>query len=375
MLLRFVCLLSLLCSAAIFAEEKSNGAATEYSPASGIAPDLRDDDTALKLQKGDFVVVPVPIVSPTFGSGLIAGGAYFYRQTEAQEKVQPASITAVGGMYTNNNSKLIAIGHQSYWDSDSWRLGGGVGLADLKLSLLTPENPETGRSVNWNIRGNLAFAQLSRKVHGRWYVGISARIVDFEQSFSSPASPDLFGESIQTKTVGFGVSAEHDSRDMPMNSYSGHLFQFSALFNDEAFGSDDSYQSYKVAYRSYHELSLPIVVAWEVQGCKRADATPLWDSCKINLRGFAATDYLSETSASGQVEARWRMSKRWGLVGFAGGGYSVESFSDIRERELIPSYGVGLRFMVLQAKRINLRVDYARSTGSSAVHVSVGEAF
>jgi hypothetical protein len=31
--------------------------------------------------------------------------------------------------------------------------------------------------------------------------------------------------------------------------------------------------------------------------------------------------------------------------------------------------------MVLQAKRVNLRVDFAWSKDSDAVHVSVGEAF
>ena len=80
-------------------------------------------------------------------------------------------------------------------------------------------------------------------------------------------------------------------------------------------------------------------------------------------------------SASGQIEARWQKSKRWGLVGFAGGGYVGDSFSGVRDREPIPSYGVGLRFTVLPAKRINLRLDYARSFASDAIHFSVGEAF
>ena len=69
------------------------------------------------------------------------------------------------------------------------------------------------------------------------------------------------------------------------------------------------------------------------------------------------------------------MIKRWGLVAFAGSGYVGDSFSDVRDRESIPSYGAGLRFSVLPAKRINLRVDFARSLDSDAVHVSVGEAF
>ncbi len=42
---------------------------------------------------------------------------------------------------------------------------------------------------------------------------------------------------------------------------------------------------------------------------------------------------------------------------------------------MIPSYGIGLRFMVLESQRINMRLDYGRSNGSDAVYLSVGEAF
>ena len=75
------------------------------------------------------------------------------------------------------------------------------------------------------------------------------------------------------------------------------------------------------------------------------------------------------------MRSRRRLSKRWGLVGFAGVGTVVRSFSEDRDREPIPSYGIGVRFSVLPAKRINLRVDFARSLDSDAVHISVGEAF
>lgn len=375
MILRFACLMSFFCALAAVAEDQAADDKTERTHASGVAPDLRDVDTNLKLQKGDFVLVPVPIVTPTVGSGLIVGGAYFYKQTEAQKKVQPATMTAAGGMYTNNDSKLIVIAHQSYWDKDSWRLGGGYGWADLKLVLNTPEGLTAGRTVNWNVRGNVGAIRLSRKVFGNWYVGISGRVVDFEQSISALDSANPFDESEETKTVGVGIVAEHDTRDLPLNSYSGHLFRFSALFNEESFGSDSTYQTTKIDYRSYHELDAPVVIAWEIRACEGSLAAPLWDACKINLRGFSATDYLGKASASAQIEARWRLTAKWGLVGFAGGGYTLDAFSQSGGRELIPSYGIGVRFMVLKSKRINLRIDYARSTGSDAFHVSVGEAF
>jgi len=65
----------------------------------------------------------------------------------------------------------------------------------------------------------------------------------------------------------------------------------------------------------------------------------------------------------------------WGLVGFAGAGHITNSFSEQGDNESVPSYGAGVRFMVLQSKRINLRVDYACSDDSDALYLGVGEAF
>jgi outer membrane translocation and assembly module TamA len=175
--------------------------------------------------------------------------------------------------------------------------------------------------------------------------------------------------------VGLGLLVEYDTRDNPFNSSSGRYLKVDALFNDEGFGSDSTYQSYSAAYRSFHRLTDSLVLAWELQGCNRGGTAPLWDACTVKLRGFSATDYLGRVSGSGQIEARWQLSERWGMVGFAGAGYVGSSFNEIREREAIPSYGAGLRFTVLRAKRINLRLDYARSTASDAIHISVGEAF
>lgn len=71
-------------------------------------PDLREEDAPLKVQSGDFVIVPIPISNPTFDTGLILGAAYFYGQTEEQKKVQPASLTGGSGAYTSNESFAVA---------------------------------------------------------------------------------------------------------------------------------------------------------------------------------------------------------------------------------------------------------------------------
>jgi hemolysin activation/secretion protein len=93
------------------------------------------------------------------------------------------------------------------------------------------------------------------------------------------------------------------------------------------------------------------------------------------LRGFSAFDYLGSASAAAQVEVRWRFLDRWGLVAFGGSGWAGSSYSADGDDETIKSFGTGLRFDVLPAKRVNVRLDFARSEGSDGVYFSVGEAF
>ena len=342
-----------------------------------LAPDIREDEMELKLQRGDFVAVPIPLSNPTLGSGLIAGAAYFYPQTEEQKAVQPASLTGLAGMYMDNGSKAVAIAQQNYWNKNRWRFTGAFGAADLNLSLLSSDAAGNGIDLDWNVKGTFAYGRLSGQVRKGWYTGLLLRLVDVDQSIQTSVDPRVgeFALLPDIRSAGLGLYLEYDTRDMPTNAYSGRYLKVDALFNDESIGSDKTYQNYSAVFNSYHGMNDSLVLAWQLQGCARGGKVPLWDACTIKLRGFSATDFIGTSSVSGQVEGRWQLNPRWGLVGFAGAGFASGVFSQIDNRQWIPSYGVGLRFMVLKSKRINMRLDYARSSDSDAIHFLVGEAF
>jgi len=366
--------LLLLCLCLAHASAIAQGLEKDTRPP--IAPDIREDEIDVKLQKRDFVAVPIPMSGPTLGSGLIIGAAYFYRQTEAQKAVQPASLTGIGAMYTDNDSKAFLIAQQNYWKSNKWRFTGAVGAADLRLSLLVPGLAGNDLNLDWRVQAEVLMARLSGQVRRGWYAGFLARYIDAKQTIElGLADPGSLQTIPDIRSVGLGTYLEYDTRDLPSNAYSGRYFKLDALFNDESIGSDKSYQNYSASFNSYHSIGDSLVLAWQLKGCSRHGSIPLWDTCMIKLRGFSATDYMGTESGSGQVEARWRMSERWGMVGFAGRGYAKELLNQGNAREWIPSYGVGIRFMVLKSKRINLRLDFARSTDSDAVHFAVGEAF
>jgi hypothetical protein len=375
-----LCLLAsvLLCVSPVFADEADE--ANADSPitsgvSAGVVPDLRDVEHPLTAQKGDLVVVPIPMSSPTFGTGLIGAGAYFYPQSAEQKAAQPASFTGAAAAYTNNDSWAAGIGQQNYWDADKWRFTGIAGYADFKFDLRDPAT-EGESGLDWNVSGGFVQGTLSRSVVDAWYLGVLARYLDITQDLDTSLPQQPFGIDSHIQSVGAGVILEHDTRDVPTNPYNGKRFSGQAIFSHTDGIEPGSYQGYYLRLRSYHELKeSPIVIAWDINGCIKSGDIPLWDTCRINLRGFPLTDYLGKQSISGQIEARWHMSKRWGLVGFVGAGYITNSFSDRGENESVPSYGAGVRFMVLQSKRINLRVDYARSNDSDALYLGVAEAF
>jgi len=331
----------------------------------------------LRKKPENLLLVPIPMSSPTFGTGLILGGAYFYRQTEEQKNTQPASFTGAAVGYTSSDSWVAGVMQQNHWREDTWRFTGFAGYADLKLELnpaLIEDNDQN--SVNWLVNGPIFQARLSRKIIGDWYLGVTGRYLKISQSIDRNIEDPDFNLLSEITAPGIGLNLEFDTRDMPYNPYRGRHFELRAMTSNPSESDDGFYQSYHARITSYHSLADPLVLAWEVNGCTKSGRIPLWDTCRLGLRGFSGTDYLSKQSLYAQAELRWRFYKKWGVVAFAGAGRVDDSLGEQGEGETIPSYGVGLRLMLLESQRINLRIDYARSDkGNEAWYLSVTEAF
>jgi hemolysin activation/secretion protein len=199
--------------------------------------------------------------------------------------------------------------------------------------------------------------------------------MDLYQELALVLPDDSYSLGSDITSIGGGLNLQYDSRDMPTNAYQGRFFEAQALGSVTSGDVNETYQSYSLRFRSYHHLADPFVLAVDLSWCDRSGKVPLWDTCRLSLRGFPLTEYLGIESYQGQVEARWRAYKKLGFVAFGGYGYVGRSFSDALGNERVPSVGAGVRYMVLESKRINLRVDYARSGNSEAWYLSVGEAF
>jgi hypothetical protein len=342
-------------------------------------PDLRRTEKEMVVpakRSRNFFLVPIPMSSPTFGAGLIVGGAYYYPQSIEEKAVQPASFTGAAAGYTTNSSRAAGVMHQQYWGGNRWRFNAVGGYADLRLELVQSLDQPDQSVLDWVVSGNFIQTSVSRRVGSNWFIGATARYLDITQDLDLvPVVPEYSLDS-RIEAPGIGINAEFDSRDVPASPWRGLRVEFKSMVSDQRQRSDGTYLAMYARVRGYHRLRKNLVLAWDVNGCQKSGSIPLWDTCRLNLRGFPVTDYLSKQSLASQVEARWRLTERWGAVAFAGGGLVDRPFAGNGDGELIPSYGVGVRFAVLPSQRVNLRLDYGRSnTGAGAWYLAVGEAF
>jgi outer membrane protein assembly factor BamA len=339
-------------------------------------------------KSGDFVAFPIPIINPTIGNGLAAGAAYLYQLDEKSR----VSGTGAGAMYTDSKSWGVAVGSMANFKDDAWKIEGGALYFDLNLEYfgIGSDAGDQGKSIPINENGWGAGVRGLRRIKGHWYVGLQYFYADIQSTFDLsgigddppiPLPPDI---ELDSSVAALGLIFEYDSRDNQFNAYKGRLLEFIWSEANEAVGSDFNYSSMKLVYNMYFPLhqgdsETDMVLAARGTACATPGDTPFYGLCKfgsaMDLRGYTGGRYRDTTMLTVQAEYRWRFLKKWGVVAFAGVGEVADSFNDYNTDNLLPSAGVGLRFMLSTKNRLNISFDFAVGKDSSAAYFYVAESF
>jgi outer membrane protein assembly factor BamA len=354
------------------------------APAMAQQQDLFEDEVELLEEiddekKNELVVAPIPIVNPTFGTGLALGGMYLYQIDEGS---QP-SFTAAGAAYTDSESYAFGIGQAAYFKDDAWKIKAGAGIFDFNLRFygIGRLPGDRGVSIPINQEGWAAGIRGLRRIKGNWYFGLQYWFLRITSTFDTSDFDFELPPAIQldSQVAGLGVMIEYDSRDNRFNTTKGQLLNATWSNSEEALGSDFDFSSSKVDYNFYHQLKPGKVIAGRGTLCMTPGDAPFYALCKfgqgVDLRGYVGGRFRNETMATLQAEYRWRFYKKWGMVAFAGVGEVAESWSDYNLDDLLPSAGVGLRFKLSKTTDLNLSVDYAVGKDSDAWYFYVGESF
>jgi len=343
-----------------------------------------------KERSTEFVAAPIPMSNPTIGTGLGVVAALLF-PLKKSDTVSPPAVLGVGGFYTDSHSYTVGAAMKAYMAEDHWRLlfGGATGQIhyDLFLPGVGPGGTPPSIPISQDVSG--LQGEVLRRVSGTLFVGAKYNYAHTNLKIDpadadSPAVPperDFF-----VTTASLGPRLQSDSRDSTFYPLRGALFDLRADFYEPAFGGNRTFQSYKASVEGFFSEGDRGVLAGRLSACNVRGDAPVYALCLFglqgDLRGYSVGRYLDRSMFAAQAEYRLRLPEdlgffgKFGFVAFGGVGEVAPTFGDMNSENLLPSGGVGIRFLLAKENHINFRIDYAwGKSGSKGLYVGVGEAF
>lgn len=215
-----------------------------------------------------------------------------------------------------------------------------------------------------------------------WYGGIryvgtesTARfnIAQLCSGYSIPLCEEVLESNINTS--GFGLEFSYDNRDDNYYPTKGQTFNTFYTWDDEAFGSNFTFEQFETSYKYFWGFLDKHVLALKAQLKSAEGDVPFFMAPTLSMRGFDTSKYRDTATISGHVEWRYKFSTRWGAVAFYESGATANSIGNLSSGRKVDSAGGGIRWQATQEKNINLGIDFAFSDGEQEVYIRAAEYF
>ncbi|MFK5854850.1 MAG: BamA/TamA family outer membrane protein [Bacteroidota bacterium] len=354
----------------------------------GVKAQNKDIDTFFNESSNTLTGVPLINNNPAMKTGFGAMGMYFFKFDE-KDTISPPTTINLMGLYSTNKSYFAAINSRLFWSEDKNRASFATGVANVNNDFLYDIDNNDVRLVYTENRKFITL-EYSRKIIGEFYLGLLYLGMQTNYAFENGTEEEndfareFFEQNSITNnfvsSIGFNIS--FDTRDYVYYPTSGLMFSIRPKFNTKWLGSDNNYTDTDFEAAYYIPLASNQVLAFALGGGFATGDVPFDGyqnyGVRNNLRGYQAGKYKGKHMLAGQAEYRWRFYRRWGAVAFAGVGsiWGNDQEEEIFEQQLLPSGGLGMRFMISREKRINLRLDYALGIdGNQGLYFGVMEAF
>lgn len=329
-------------------------------------------------------VVGLPLIfySPDTKLGGGAGGILTFNFPKDSIRARRSSIT-VGAVYTQLNQILLYFPFQLFPQNQKYWISGEVGYFRYVYNFFGIGNDYSRHyRENYTAQYPRVRLNLAHKVGSNLFVGLryafdEIRILK-KDSLGLLASNAIVGSSGGTISGG-GAVAIYDNRDQIFSATKGWLIDASIYAEGRFSGSDFRYQrlaldaAHYIAMGKRSVLALNGVAIFSV-GDLPFQQMPVLGGPKRS-RGYFEGKYRDKNLLLLQTEGRFDLGRRFGAVAFAGMGVVAAKIGDFSTSNLRFNAGVGARFAVDKAQRINLRADFAVGYHSSGFYLTFGEAF
>ena len=287
--------------------------------------------------------------------------------------------------YTMENQYGIWLDHALYSDENKWFFLGRARYQSFPL-LYYGIGAESPPDHIARIDGNFTYfkERFLREVFPNFYTGIEFDLqimnnVSYKKSSNNFIKPT--GGNGSTN-IGLGWGIIYNNIHNVLNPRNGVFSELAFLNYSGEIGSDYDLTSILFDNRFYIPIRKNNVLAFQLQG-QFTQGNPPFNLLSLMggeslMRGYYLGRYRDKHLLAGQIEYRmlpFSFSKRWGASLFFAAGEVFNSDNNFQFKNLLPTGGAGLRFLLFPEKDIYTRVDYALTREGSGFYFFIGEAF
>jgi len=334
-------------------------------------------------QIGELGLTGYPYVFYSPETEFAVGGAMIFTMRLSPNHSVKPSNAILSGYYSVKASYDIFFNPEFYLDNDRYYLTISADYYRFVdkfwgIGNNTPETDSAGyiRKVIW------LNTEFDVSVAGPLKIGMN---YDFNSTYieDKESNPFLLSESVTGAnggiSSGIGGVLFADTRNSPFYPTKGGFYKLSFLTAVDWLGSSFSFRRLILDLRQYVSLTPSMVLAMQMYGTALEGDPPFYLIPALGgdniMRGYYEGRYRDKFYAAIQGELRYRISNRWGVVGWAGIGDVSEDLSSFRLKGAKTSFGFGVRFALDPQEIVNVRADFAYGQNSRGVYFNAKEAF
>ncbi len=337
-------------------------------------------DTTLKRKK--LIALPVVYYTPDTRWGFGAAGVFSFNFKTDTLNARYSNIS-FGFAYTQNKQLSVYIPYQLYLLNRKVWIYGELGFYNYIYSFYgignnSPIILEEKYSVQFP---RIRIAPLIKLMKNH-YLGMRFSRDQFKY-LKYDTSGQLIAQSILGSISGtssnLGIIYNFDSRDIPLYPSKGILFESYIYVENKWLGSDYQFSKISLDFSQYMNLKKNLIFATNIIHQISFSDVPFHQLPTIGgpkkLRGYIDGRYRDKMLLILQFELRQKLNKYLGMVAFWGIGEISPNYDELKLKYIYPNFGVGLRIVLDQKQKYNLRLDYGFGKNSNGFYLTLGEAF
>ena len=334
------------------------------------------------VYKAHLIAFPFINYSPETKLAFGGGGILNFRAGRNKEQTRASTVWAFG-TYTLAKQFQVVVKPEIYFERNRFFLSGNLRYerTPQKFFGVGNDTPSTAEE-SYTPRIMTVQVGVKKKFLGHLFAGVQ---FDFEQMTMEKVEPGgiLSSGSLTGSRggllSGFGVSLDWDTRDGVLYPRKGVSFQLTADTYGAMTGSDFTFASLKLDCREYFLVAPNQVLALQLYIRSTSGEVPFYKLALLGgetlMRGYYKGRFRDKDILTVQAEYRVMVTKRIGVVGFAGLADVFPNLSEFDLKTIKYSVGTGVRYMINKREGTTLRMDMAWGKASFGLYLTAQEAF